>query len=108
MGIGSEILLIVFLAALNGVLSMSEIALVSARKVRLRQHAEAGNRGARVALELAASPGRFLSTVQIGITLVGILAGAFGGATLAEELGALIARMPRLAPYSEAIGLAWG
>jgi putative hemolysin len=105
MGIGSEILLIVFLAALNGVLSMSEIAMVSARRVRLRQRAEAGNRGARVALELAAAPGRFLSTVQIGITLVGILAGAFGGATLAEELGILIAGLPRLAPYSEAIGL---
>lgn len=105
MGIGSEILLIVFLAALNGVLSMGEIAMVSARKVRLRQRAEAGNRGARVALDLAASPGRFLSTVQIGITLVGILAGAFGGATLAEELAALIASLPPLAPYSEAIGL---
>lgn len=105
MGIGNEILLIVFLAALNGVLSMSEIALVSARKVRLRQRAEAGNRGARVALELAGFPGRFLSTVQIGITLVGILAGAFGGATLAEELAEKIARVHRLAPYSEAIGL---
>jgi len=105
MGIGNEVLLIVFLAALNGVLSMSEIALVSARKVRLRQRAEAGHLGARVALDLAGSPGRFLSTVQIGITLVGILAGAFGGATLAEELAVLIARLPRLAPYSEAIGL---
>ena len=84
---------------------MSEIALVSARKVRLRQRAEAGDQGARAALELAASPGRLLSTVQIGITLVGILAGAFGGATLAEELAALIAGLPRLAPYSEAIGL---
>jgi putative hemolysin len=103
--IATEILLIVLLAVFNGVLAMSEIALVSARKVRLRQRAEAGDRGARAALELASSPGRLLSTVQIGITLVGILAGAFGGATLAEELAERLAQVPRLAPYSEAIGL---
>ena len=106
MGIGTEVLLIVFLVLLNGVLAMSEIALVSARKVRLRKRAEAGDRGARAALELMASPGRFLSTVQIGITLVGILAGAFGGATLAKELAALIAQVPRLAPYQD--GIAFG
>src|SRR4051812_18312006 len=99
MGIGTQIILIVLLTLLNGVLAMSEIALVAARKVRLRQRAEAGDRGARVALELADSPGRFLSTVQVGITLIGILAGAFGGATLAEELGSWIAGFPRLAPY---------
>jgi putative hemolysin len=103
--IGTEILLILLLALFNGVLAMSEIAMVSARKVRLRQRAENGDQGARVALELAVSPGRFLSTVQIGITLVGILAGAFGGATLAENLGERLARVPLLAPYSEAIGL---
>ena len=102
----SEILLIVLLALFNGVLAMSEIALVSARKVRLRQLAESGDKGARAALELADAPVRFLSTVQIGITLVGIMAGAFGGATLAEELGAGIARVPVLAPYSEGIGIA--
>lgn len=101
----SEILLILLLSLLNGVLAMSEIALVSARKVRLRQRAEAGDRGARAALDLAESPGRFLSTVQVGITLVGILAGAFGGATLAEELAARIAQVPALASYSEAIGI---
>ena len=105
MGIGTQIVLIVLLTLLNGVLAMSEIALVAARKVRLRQRAEAGDRGAQAALELASAPGRFLSTVQIGITLVGILAGAFGGATLAEELGAWIARFPLLAPYSGAIGI---
>jgi putative hemolysin len=103
MGIGTEILLIVLLALFNGVLAMSEIALVSARKVRLRKRAEAGDRGAQAALELAGSPGRFLSTVQIGITLVGILAGAFGGATLSEELAVRIAQVPRLAPYRDAI-----
>ncbi|HWN43483.1 MAG TPA: hemolysin family protein [Thermoanaerobaculia bacterium] len=106
MGIGTEVLLLVLLALFNGVLAMSEIALVSARKVRLRKRAEAGDRGAQAALELAASPGRFLSTVQIGITLVGILAGAFGGATLAEELAGLFAQVPLLAPYREAIAFA--
>jgi putative hemolysin len=103
--ITTEILLIVLLTLFNGVLAMSEIALVSARKVRLRQRADAGDRGARAALEMAASPGRFLSTVQVGITLVGIFAGAFGGATLAEHLGARIAQVSILAPYAEAIGL---
>lgn len=104
MGIGSEVLLILGLAVINGVLAMSEIAMVSARKVRLRQRAKAGDRGAQAALELAESPGRLLSTVQIGITLVGILAGVFGGATLAEELAALVAQVALLAPYSQAIG----
>src|SRR5215213_4231566 len=101
--IGTEILLIVLLSLFNGVLAMSEIALVSARKVRLRQRAEAGDRGARAALELAGSPGRFLSTVQIGITLVGIFAGAFGGATLAAELSRVIAQMSFLTPYADKI-----
>lgn len=105
MTIGTEILLIFLLALFNGLLAMAEIALVSARKVRLRQRAEAGDSRARMALELAGSPGRFLSTVQIGITLAGILAGAFGGATLAEELAARVARLPVLAPWAEAIGL---
>jgi putative hemolysin len=105
MGIGTEVLFIILLTIVNGVLAMSEISLVSARKVRLRQQALAGDRGAQAALDLASSPGRFLSTVQIGITLVGILAGAFGGATLAEELAAYVARIPVLAPSSEAIGI---
>ena len=106
MRIGAEVLLLLLLALFNGVLAMSEIALVSARKVRLRKRAEAGDRGAQAALELSASPGRFLSTVQIGITLVGILAGAFGGATLAEELAGWVARVPLLAPYSEGVAFA--
>ena len=106
MTIGTEIILIVLLVLLNGVLAMSEIAFVSARQIRLRQRAERGDRGARAALELAAAPGRLLSTVQVGITLVGILAGAFGGATLAEELAQSMGRLQPLAPYSEALGLA--
>ena len=67
---------------------MSELAIVSARRARLQQRADRGSHGARVALELSDEPTRFLSTVQIGITSIGILAGAFGGATLAEELAA--------------------
>ncbi len=65
---------------------MSEIAIVSARKARLQQMANEGDAKARAALELARSPNRLLSTVQIGITLIGILAGVLGGATIAEEL----------------------
>jgi len=106
MDIANEIVIILLLLVVNGVLAMSEIALVSAKKVRLLQMKEAGDRGAAVALELAEQPTRFLSTVQIGITLVGILAGAYGGATLAEQVGASLARLPALAPYSEAIGVA--
>lgn len=100
-----EILLILLLLVLNGVLAMSEIALVSAKKVRLRRRAEAGDKGARAALKLAESPGRFLSTVQIGITLVGILAGAFGGATIAKQISAGVTEIPALARWSDAIGI---
>jgi putative hemolysin len=81
---------------------MSEIALVSARKARLQRRAET-DAGARVALELANAPDRFLSTVQIGITLIGILAGAYGGATLSEHLAAHLNRIPALAPYSDVV-----
>jgi putative hemolysin len=85
---------------------MSELAIVSARKARLHQMSIAGNARARVALELANYPERFLSTIQIGITLVGILAGAFGGATIAEQLGEQFSRVPALAAYGETLGLA--
>jgi putative hemolysin len=81
-----EIVIVVVLVLVNGVLAMSELAIVSSRRYRLQQRADDGDRGAAVALELADEPNRFLSTVQIGITLVGIFAGAFGGATLAEEV----------------------
>lgn len=85
--IATEIVIVGLLILLNGVLSMLELAIVSARKNRLWERAEDGDRGARTALDLAENPNRFLSTVQIGITLIGILSGAFGGATLAEEIG---------------------
>lgn len=84
--IGFELVLIIVLVLVNGILAGSELAVVSARRVRLQQRAAAGDVGARVALELASDPNRFLATVQIGITLVGILAGAFAGATVAEKL----------------------
>ena len=77
-----DVLLIVALVALNGLFAMSELAIVSAREARLKAMAKAGSSGAKCALTLAAEPGRFLSTVQIGITLIGILAGAYSGASL--------------------------
>lgn len=101
-----ELLLIVFLIVFNGLLALSELALVSARKTRLEQLAKEGNARAGLALKLANSPDSFLSTIQIGITFVGILAGAFGGATIAEMLVPYIAAFPRLAPYDETISVA--
>jgi putative hemolysin len=85
-----ELTIAFILIALNGLFALSELAIVSARKVRLRTMAEHGRAGASAALALAENPGRFLSTVQIGITLVGILAGAFSGAALSERLDAIL------------------
>ena len=81
-----DVLLILALVALNGVFAMSELAIVSSREARLKGLAKNGSRGARCALELASEPGRFLSTVQIGITLIGILAGAYSGASLGKPV----------------------
>lgn len=100
-----ETLFIFLLLIANSIFAMSELAIVSSRKARLQRMAEAGDTRARAALDLANAPDRFLSTIQIGITLVGILAGAFGGATIAEQLGAQISTVSMLAPYGEAIGL---
>jgi putative hemolysin len=82
----TEIIIVIALTVLNGVLAMSELAVVSSRPVRLRIMAEQGNSGAATAIKLAEDPGRFLSSVQIGITLVGVLSGAFSGATLGTRL----------------------
>lgn len=98
-----EIAIILALILFNGVLAMSEIALVSSRKVRLEQRADTGDENARAALELAQNPSNFLSTVQIGITLVGILAGAFGGATVAQPIAELLSRNALLEPYSQSL-----
>src|SRR5690606_18055951 len=83
----SDLAILAALILLNGVFSMSELAIVSARTARLKLAAERGSGGARVALQLAADPGKFLSTAQIGITLVGIITGAYGGATLGGPVG---------------------
>ena len=101
-----EILILSLLFVLNGLLSMSEIAVVSARKVRLQQLANEGNRGAARALALAEDPSRFLSTIQVGITFVGIFSGAFGYAALASGLAGALSGFPLLAAYSEPMALA--
>ncbi|HVG38593.1 MAG TPA: hemolysin family protein [Pyrinomonadaceae bacterium] len=100
-----EITFLLLLLVANGVFAMAEIAVVSARKARLQQRAEAGDAKAQAALDLAAAPEHFLSTIQIGITLIGIFAGAFGGATIAEQLGAQFNRVPLLAPHGDAFAL---
>ncbi|MDQ5977693.1 MAG: magnesium and cobalt exporter, family [Verrucomicrobiota bacterium] len=98
-----EIVVIFLLLLANGVFSMAEIAVVSARKSRLRQRAEQGDTRAKRALALAENPNTFLATVQIGITLVGVLAAAFGGASLADRLTGPLATIPWLAPYAEEV-----
>ncbi|MDH6534528.1 HlyC/CorC family transporter [Parabacteroides sp. 52] len=95
-----EIVIIVGLILFNGVLSMSEIALVSARKSRLEIEAKKGNTSARTALQLANEPDRFLSTIQIGITLVGILTGLYSGEAFAADWATLIAEISILQPYA--------
>ncbi len=97
--------IILLLVLANGIFSMSELAVVSSRKVRLLQRAEDGDEKARAALQLAESPNRFLSTVQIGITLIGTLAGALGGAGMAGDVEALFNQVPRLRPYAHGLAL---
>jgi len=101
-----ELVIVILLIIANGVFALSETAFVSARKVRLQQWANEGNVKAAAALELVNSPNRLLSTVQLGITLIGILAGAFGGASIAEAVAVYIGAISWLAPYSAAIALA--
>lgn len=98
-----EIFIIVGLILLNGILSMSEIALVSARKTRLDVEAKKGNKSAQTALKLAGEPDRFLSTIQIGITLIGILTGLYSGEAFASDLAEVVSLVPALTPY--ALGL---
>ena len=101
-----ELLILFFLLVINGLFSMSEIAIVSVRKAHLQQLADSGDDQAKVVLEVASHPDRFLATVQIGITLVGTLAGAFGGATLALKLSPVLAYFPVLAPYRDTLSVA--
>ena len=102
----SELALLLALILLNGVFSMSELAIVSARTALLRIAADRGSRGARVALDLAADPGKFLSTVQIGITLVGIVNGAISGATLGGPVGERLAALGLAERYADNAGFA--
>lgn len=95
-----EIIVIILLIIVNGLFAMSEIAVVSSRRSRLQELAEGDDSGAKVALDLAEEPTAFLSTIQIGITLVGTLAGAYGGATVAKELAGWLEAVPALAPHS--------
>ena len=89
LSIKTEIIIILVLVIINGILAMTEMAMVSSRKARLQQRADNGDTGAQKALDTLKNPNKFLSSIQIGITLVGILAGVFGGATVAENLGFL-------------------
>lgn len=102
----SDVLVIVGLILLNGLFSMSELAIVSAKPTRLKIAAERGSRGARAALALADNPGKFLSTVQIGITLVGIIAGAYSGASLGGPTGERLAALGVPARYADDAGFA--
>ena len=95
-----EIFIIIGLILLNGILSMSEIALVSARKARLELDAKRGNKSAQTALKLAGEPDRFLSTIQIGITLIGILTGLYSGEAFAGNLAEVVRHVPVLEPYA--------
>jgi putative hemolysin len=105
MDMGLEILIVFLLIVLNGVFVLSEMAVVSSRKARLQQRVNEGDKGSQTALQLAENPNNFLSTTQIGITLIGVLAGAVGGATIAETLATRMEGVAFLAPYAHSIGL---
>jgi putative hemolysin len=100
-----EVGLLLLLIILNGVFAMSEMAIASSRKTRLQQLAADGNAGAAAALRLAAEPNQFLATVQIGITLIGIVTGFFGGSALSAPVARQLNRVPALAPYSDLISI---
>jgi putative hemolysin len=102
-GIGTEILIVVLLLLLNGLFVMSEMAVVSARKARLQQQANEGNKRAETALSLAQNPTAFLSTIQIGISLISVLMGAIGGSVFAAPLASLLKGWPALAPYADSL-----
>lgn len=103
--IGLELLIIIVLILANGVFAMTEMAIVSSRKSRLEQMKDNNIAGARTALQLANEPNDMLSTIQVGITLIGILTGAFGGGTLSQALSQVLKTIPLLSRYSDAISL---
>ena len=98
-----EIIIILILIILTGYLSMAELAIVSVRKAKMQKYIEEGNKNAEIVLELLKDPNEFLSTVQIGISLIGVLTGAFGGVTLSEPLANAISFIPYSQPISVAI-----
>lgn len=100
-----QLLVIALLLLLNGFFAMSELAIVSARRVRLKQMAKAGSRGAAAALRLMDDPVKFLSTVQVGITMVGIVAGAYSGATLADPLAHYLQNIPFIGDHARTVAL---
>ena len=102
----TDVLVIAGLIVLNGIFALSELAIVSARTARLRTAADKGSAGARIAIELAADPGKFLSTVQIGITLIGIIAGAYSGSSLGGPVGERLAMLGVPAEYAAETGFA--
>jgi putative hemolysin len=101
-----DIFIVLLLILTNGFFAMSELAVISSSKTRLQRHADEGNSSAGVALDLAKNPHRFLATVQIGITLIGVLSGAFGGASLAGHMAATLSSIPYIGRYSDSIALA--
>jgi putative hemolysin len=106
MDVALEIAILLGLFLLNGFFAMAEIAVVSSRRIKLQHMADAGRRGAKHALALADNPGRFLSAVQVGITAISILSGAYGGATLGARLGPVLDRIPWIAPYGHEVAVA--
>lgn len=100
-----EAAVVLFLILLNGFLAMSELSILSARRSRLKHLSSQGSRGARIALRLLEDPGRFLSTIQIGITLIGIIAGAFSGATLGQRLGSWLNTFSWFSPHGVTLGI---
>src|SRR5262245_52924248 len=101
----TDLLLVFVLILLNGLFAMSEIAIVSSRRARLVQLADDGNAGAQRALQLSSEPTRFLSSVQVGITSIGILNGAIGEAAIVSRLNNFFEQFPVLAPYAHAIAM---
>ncbi len=106
MGVRIEIGILVILIFANGIFSMSEIAVVSSRRARLHQMADSGDAGAQSALRLSENPGRFLSTVQVGITLIGVLSGAFGGAALSNRVSPLLEPLPVVGNSAQSVAFA--
>lgn len=98
-----EILILFVLTCINGIFALSEIALVSVKKNRIEQKAQQGSSNARVVLELLEHPENFLSSIQVGITLIGVVAGAYGGTALADDVEPLVRRIPWLADYAEGV-----